>query len=113
MLISGNTVCERILEGFKTIITLGDRLSPCAYSYSARSVRPPLPQLFRRPYMIIADSNQSDHASTTSIFTTSKASYRTSTLIRATYAATHTASCTFASSTVRLSVLVLINIAIG
>ncbi|KAF1972530.1 hypothetical protein BU23DRAFT_160215 [Bimuria novae-zelandiae CBS 107.79] len=113
MLISGNTVCERISEGSGTITTVGDGVGSCVCGCSARDILPPLSRLFRRPRVTISDSNRPGRASTAGFFTPSGVSCPTSTSIRAICAATHTPSCTFASSTVRLSVLVSIDTAIG
>lgn len=113
MSMSGNTVCERISEGSGTIATVRDGVGSCVCDCSARDILPPLPRLFRRPLVTISDSNRLGRASAAGFFTPSGASCSTSASIRATCAATHTPSCTFASSTVRLSVLVSIDIAIG
>jgi hypothetical protein len=106
MSMSGNTVCQRIPEGSGAITTEGDGVGSYVCGCSARDILPPLPRLFRRPRVTMSDSSRPGRASAAGFFTPSGASCPTSASIRATYAATHTPNCTFASSTVRLSVLV-------
>lgn len=113
MSMSGNTVCERKSEGSGTITTGGDGIDSCVYNSFARGIQPPLPWLFRRPRVAISDSSRPGYASAVGFCTATKARCLTSVSIRATCAATYTPSCTFASSTVRLSVLVSIDTAIG
>lgn len=104
--ISGKTVCERRSKWFETIETVGDGICSCACGCSARDIRPRFERLPCRPRVAVFDFDRPDEAS-------AEASCVTSASIRATCAATHTPSCTFASSTVRLSVLVSIDTAMG
>jgi hypothetical protein len=113
MSMSENTICEMISEVSGTITMVEDEVGSCVCGCSARKILLHLPQLFRGPHMTSSDPNQRGRVSAAALPAPSGASCPTSASIRATCAAAHTPNCAFASSAVRLSVLVSIDATIG
>jgi hypothetical protein len=90
-------------------VEVGLRICDC----SACNILTPLTQLFRRLCVTISNSNLLGRASAAIFSTPREVSCLTSASICAACTATRTPSCTFASFTVRLSVLVPMDTAIG